>query len=64
MKCNSCGCTDIDVDQARGDAVCTSCGSVLESNIIVSDIQVNPVVLPTNEIKCTQWLILYLTTLV
>jgi transcription factor IIIB subunit 2 len=40
MKCNGCGSTDIDVDPARGDAVCTNCGSVLESNIIVSDIQV------------------------
>ena len=40
MKCDGCGSTDIDVDPARGDAVCTNCGSVLESNIIVSDIQV------------------------
>ena len=40
MKCNGCGSVDIDVDAARGDAVCTNCGSVLESNIIVSDIQV------------------------
>jgi transcription initiation factor TFIIIB Brf1 subunit/transcription initiation factor TFIIB len=40
MKCNGCGSSDIDVDPGRGDAVCTNCGSVLESNIIVSDIQV------------------------
>ncbi|MEE6493939.1 hypothetical protein FKM82_016972, partial [Ascaphus truei] len=37
--CGSCGCTDIDVDAARGDAVCTGCGSVLEDNIIVSEVQ-------------------------
>uniref|UniRef100_A0AAY4B5H2 Transcription factor IIIB 90 kDa subunit n=1 Tax=Denticeps clupeoides TaxID=299321 RepID=A0AAY4B5H2_9TELE len=37
--CQSCGCTDIDVDQARGNAVCMSCGSVLEDNIIVSEVQ-------------------------
>ncbi|TRY86830.1 hypothetical protein DNTS_020546, partial [Danionella cerebrum] len=37
-KCKNCGGTDIDVDQARGDAVCMGCGSVLEDNIIVSDV--------------------------
>ncbi|KAE8586913.1 hypothetical protein XENTR_v10021798 [Xenopus tropicalis] len=37
--CKNCGCTDIDVDAARGDAVCTGCGSVLEDNIIVSEVQ-------------------------
>ena len=37
--CTHCGCSDIDVDSARGDAVCTSCGSVLEDNIIVSEVQ-------------------------
>nr|XP_033808777.1 transcription factor IIIB 90 kDa subunit isoform X2 [Geotrypetes seraphini] len=37
--CKTCGCTDIDIDQARGDAVCTGCGSVLEDNIIVSEVQ-------------------------
>ncbi|XP_062901582.1 BRF1 RNA polymerase III transcription initiation factor subunit b isoform X2 [Mobula hypostoma] len=37
--CRTCGCTDIDLDQARGDAVCTACGSVLEDNIIVSEVQ-------------------------
>ena len=41
MKCEACGSTDIDVDAARADAVCTNCGNVLESSIIVSDIQVN-----------------------
>ncbi|XP_043930305.1 transcription factor IIIB 90 kDa subunit [Protopterus annectens] len=37
--CQNCGCTEIDIDQARGDAVCTGCGSVLEDNIIVSEVQ-------------------------
>ncbi|XP_041122770.1 transcription factor IIIB 90 kDa subunit-like isoform X1 [Polyodon spathula] len=37
--CKNCGGTDIDVDPARGDAVCTGCGSVLEDNIIVSEVQ-------------------------
>uniref|UniRef100_A0A1A7XI59 Transcription factor IIIB 90 kDa subunit n=1 Tax=Iconisemion striatum TaxID=60296 RepID=A0A1A7XI59_9TELE len=37
--CQTCGGSDIDVDQARGSAVCTSCGSVLEDNIIVSEVQ-------------------------
>uniref|UniRef100_A0A8B9H8X9 B-related factor 1 n=1 Tax=Astyanax mexicanus TaxID=7994 RepID=A0A8B9H8X9_ASTMX len=37
-KCKNCGGTDIDVDQTRGDAVCMGCGSVLEDNIIVSEV--------------------------
>ena len=37
--CSSCGGSDIDFDQARGDAVCMDCGSVLEDNIIVSEVQ-------------------------
>ncbi|XP_048061338.1 BRF1 RNA polymerase III transcription initiation factor subunit a isoform X1 [Megalobrama amblycephala] len=37
-RCKNCGGTDIDVDQARGDAVCMGCGSVLEDNIIVSEV--------------------------
>ena len=36
MKCDACGSTDIDVDASRADAVCTGCGNVLESSIIVS----------------------------
>uniref|UniRef100_A0AAY4B7R2 Transcription factor IIIB 90 kDa subunit n=1 Tax=Denticeps clupeoides TaxID=299321 RepID=A0AAY4B7R2_9TELE len=36
--CKTCGGTDIDVDQSRGDAVCMGCGSVLEDNIIVSEV--------------------------
>ena len=39
LKCNSCGSTEIDIDPARADAVCTACGIVLESSIIVSDVQ-------------------------
>ena len=39
LKCKSCGSTDIDCDPSRADAVCTNCGNVLESSIIVSDIQ-------------------------
>ncbi|KAM8876956.1 transcription factor IIIB 90 kDa subunit-like [Synchiropus picturatus] len=38
-RCRTCGGSDIDVDQARGSAVCTGCGSVLEDNIIVSEVQ-------------------------
>jgi transcription factor IIIB subunit 2 len=38
-KCKSCGSSDIEVDPARGDAVCTNCGSVLEVNIIVAEVQ-------------------------
>lgn len=37
--CSNCGGADIDRDAARGDAVCTSCGTVLEDNIIVSEVQ-------------------------
>ena len=36
--CSYCGCSEIEYDAARGDAVCTSCGSVLEDNIIVSEV--------------------------
>ncbi|XP_054913144.1 BRF1 RNA polymerase III transcription initiation factor subunit a [Poeciliopsis prolifica] len=37
--CKHCGSSDIDVDQARGDAVCMGCGSVLEDSIIVSEVE-------------------------
>lgn len=37
--CKNCGCSDIDVDQARGNAVCMGCGSVLEDNVIVSEVE-------------------------
>jgi len=39
LKCQNCGSTDIESDSARADAVCTKCGTVLESGIIVSDVQ-------------------------
>ncbi|XP_025833129.1 transcription factor IIIB 90 kDa subunit isoform X2 [Agrilus planipennis] len=38
-RCKNCGSSDIEVDPARGDAVCTNCGSVLEDSIIVSEVQ-------------------------
>ena len=38
-KCKSCGSTDIESDSVRADAVCTKCGTVLETGIIVSDVQ-------------------------
>ncbi|XP_023337496.1 transcription factor IIIB 90 kDa subunit isoform X2 [Eurytemora carolleeae] len=38
-RCKECGSTDIEIDSTRADAVCTNCGAVLESSIIVSDIQ-------------------------
>ncbi|XP_013139186.1 PREDICTED: transcription factor IIIB 90 kDa subunit isoform X2 [Papilio polytes] len=38
-KCKHCGSSEIEVDPARGDAVCTNCGSVLEDNIIVSEVE-------------------------
>lgn len=38
-KCKNCGGGEIDTDPARGDAVCTNCGSVVESSIIVSTVQ-------------------------
>ncbi|XP_028040736.1 transcription factor IIIB 90 kDa subunit [Bombyx mandarina] len=38
-KCKHCGSSEIEVDPARGDAVCTSCGTVLEDNIIVSEVE-------------------------
>ncbi|XP_070180123.1 transcription factor IIIB 90 kDa subunit-like [Littorina saxatilis] len=37
--CKHCGCNEIDEDPARGDKVCTNCGSVLEEQLIVSEIQ-------------------------
>ncbi|XP_012270971.1 transcription factor IIIB 90 kDa subunit [Orussus abietinus] len=36
-KCRNCGSTDIETDPARGDAVCTQCGFVLEDQLIVSE---------------------------
>ena len=36
-KCRNCGSTDIETDPARGDAVCTECGVVLEDQLIVNE---------------------------
>ncbi|XP_043505536.1 transcription factor IIIB 90 kDa subunit [Polistes fuscatus] len=36
-KCRNCGSVDIETDPARGDAVCTECGTVLEDQLIVSE---------------------------
>nr|XP_050865264.1 transcription factor IIIB 90 kDa subunit isoform X2 [Vespula vulgaris] len=36
-KCRNCGSIDIETDPARGDAVCTECGFVLEDQLIVSE---------------------------
>ncbi|XP_045606346.1 transcription factor IIIB 90 kDa subunit-like [Procambarus clarkii] len=38
-RCHYCGCGEIDIDPARGDAVCTSCGTVLSEHNIVSEVQ-------------------------
>lgn len=38
-KCKHCGSSEIEVDPARGDAVCTNCGTVLEDNIIVAELE-------------------------
>lgn len=39
QSCPKCGSSDLETDAARGDTVCTSCGSVLEDNLIVSEVQ-------------------------
>lgn len=38
-KCKSCGSAELEVDTARGDTVCTNCGTVLEDSVIVSEVQ-------------------------
>lgn len=38
VVCPNCGGSDIDNDQSRGNAVCVSCGSVIEDNFIVSEV--------------------------
>lgn len=38
-KCSVCNSNEIEIDSARGDEVCTNCGSVLADNIIVSEVQ-------------------------
>ena len=39
LKCQNCGSNDIESDATRADSVCTKCGTVCESGIIVSDVQ-------------------------
>ncbi|XP_074594815.1 brf RNA polymerase III subunit [Brevipalpus obovatus] len=34
-----CGSSDLETDAARGDTVCTACGSVIEDGLIVSEVQ-------------------------
>ncbi|MCL4127796.1 UNVERIFIED_CONTAM: hypothetical protein GTU68_018923, partial [Idotea baltica] len=38
-NCPHCGCSKIEIEPARGDAICTSCGTVLSEHNIVSEIQ-------------------------
>jgi len=38
-KCLNCGSLDLDCDPARGDVICTNCGTVLEHSAIVSEVQ-------------------------
>lgn len=37
--CNHCGSTELESDPTRGDTLCTVCGSVIEENLIVSELQ-------------------------
>lgn len=37
--CPRCGCAEIDKDAATGGAYCTNCGSVLEENAIVAEVE-------------------------
>lgn len=38
-SCPHCGCSKIEIEPARGDAICTSCGTVLSEHNIVSEVQ-------------------------
>lgn len=38
-KCKNCGSSELEVDPARGDTICTNCGTVLEDSVIVSEMQ-------------------------
>ena len=37
--CNQCGSTELESDPTRGDTFCIKCGSVIEENLIVSELQ-------------------------
>lgn len=39
LTCPNCNSCELESDAARGDTVCTRCGSVLETNLIVSEVQ-------------------------
>lgn len=41
-SCPQCGGSSIDIDDARGTATCTVCGTVLEDNIIMSEVPPTP----------------------
>ncbi|CAM9806629.1 unnamed protein product [Chrysoparadoxa australica] len=43
MQCPSCGCKNIDYNEAGGDAVCMECSTVVEENAIVSSIEFSEV---------------------
>lgn len=38
-KCQNCGPSDTEYDNALGHVVCTNCGQVLEQNAMVSELQ-------------------------
>ena len=38
-ECKYCGCTSIEENADRGELICTSCGTVLSENNIVSEVQ-------------------------
>jgi len=37
--CRNCGGSLVEKDSARGDTVCTNCGTVLEENAIVAEVE-------------------------
>ncbi|KAH9115531.1 hypothetical protein LEN26_009835 [Aphanomyces euteiches] len=39
LVCPTCQCTEIDMHEASGEAVCVSCGTVVEENAIVSSVE-------------------------
>lgn len=39
LVCQICGSTETDYDPAKGDTVCVNCGTVIEENTIVSEVQ-------------------------
>mmetsp|Transcript_10346 Transcript_10346/g.24822 ORF Transcript_10346/g.24822 Transcript_10346/m.24822 type:complete len:735 (-) Transcript_10346:139-2343(-) len=39
LTCQVCGSTETDYDPAKGDTVCVQCGTVIEENTIVSEVQ-------------------------